>query len=181
MALTKCGSFSLAAAPHHPAGPSADESRRWSNAPEPPVRTRSRAVTLTEAGWRLVPYTDTLHRQIDEARTDARAGFQVSVELAAPQPFAVPGRLLRLDRGDLRPAQPWTRPARFRKPRRLRASDWRRMSPVPALPQPSGIPVRLDLPCFARRWSGSMSWRWTAPGGCESIRPAPFEGEEHEP
>ena len=46
-------------------------------------------MTLTEAGWRLVPYTDTLHRQIDEARTDARAGFQVSVELAAPQPFAV--------------------------------------------------------------------------------------------
>jgi hypothetical protein len=148
MALTKCGSFSLAAAPHHPAGPSADESRRWSNAPEPPVRTRSRAVTLTEAGWRLVPYTDTLHRQVDEARTDARAGFQVSVELAAPQPFAVPRRLLRLDRGDLRAAQPWTRPARFRKPRRLRASDWRRMSPVPARPQPSGVPVRLDPALF---------------------------------
>jgi DNA-binding transcriptional LysR family regulator len=89
MALTKCGCFSLAAAPHHPAGPSADESRRWSNAPEPPVRTRSRAVTLTEAGWRLVPDTDTLHRQVDESRTDARAGSQVSVELAAPQPFAV--------------------------------------------------------------------------------------------
>ena len=35
---------------------------------------------LTEAGWRLVPWTDTLHRQVDEARTDARAGFQVSVE-----------------------------------------------------------------------------------------------------
>ena len=80
MALTKCGSFSLAAAPHHPAGPSADESKRWSNAPEPPVRTRSRAVMLTEVGWRLVPWTDTLHRQVDEARTDARAGFQVLVE-----------------------------------------------------------------------------------------------------
>jgi hypothetical protein len=27
-----------------------------------------------------VPWTDTLHHQVDEARTDARAGFQVSVE-----------------------------------------------------------------------------------------------------
>ena len=34
---------------------------------------------LTEARGRLVPWTDTLHRQVDEARTDARAGFQVSV------------------------------------------------------------------------------------------------------
>jgi DNA-binding transcriptional LysR family regulator len=35
---------------------------------------------LTEAGWRLVAWTDTLHRQVDKARTDARAGFRVSVE-----------------------------------------------------------------------------------------------------
>jgi hypothetical protein len=40
-------------------------------------------VTLTEVGGRLVPWTDTLHRQVDDARTDARAGFQVSDELAA--------------------------------------------------------------------------------------------------
>ena len=35
---------------------------------------------LTEAGWRLVAWADTLHRQVDEACTDARARFQVSVE-----------------------------------------------------------------------------------------------------
>jgi hypothetical protein len=69
-------------------------------------------------------------------------------------PFAVPHRLLRLDRGDLRAAQRWTRPTHFRKPRRLRASDWRRTSPVPARPQPSGDP-RPARPCLVptRRWS----------------------------
>lgn len=96
--------------------------------------------------------------------------------------FAVPHRLLRPDRGDLRAAQPWTRPARFQKPRRFRASDWRRTSPVSCSPasHPATL-FRLDLPCSAQRWSGSTSWRWTAPGGCKSIRPAPFEGEEDEP
>ena len=48
--------------------------------------------------------------------------------------FAIPHRLLRPDRGDLRAAQPWTRPARFQKPRRFRASDWRRTSPVSCSP-----------------------------------------------
>ena len=39
------------------------------------------------------------------------------------------------------------RPTHFRKPRRLRTSDWRRMSPVPARPQPSGDP-RPARPCL---------------------------------
>ena len=140
-------------------------------------------MTLTEAGWRLVPYTDTLHRQIDEARTDARAGFQVSVgpmRVAAIH-IAVPHCLLRLDRGDLRAAQRWTvqlTSESLAGCERLIGDGRAQFRLARSQPAP---PSGWTLTCSARRWSGSMSWRWTAPGGCESIRPAPFEGEEHEP
>jgi hypothetical protein len=93
-------------------------------------------------------------------------------------PFAIPHRLLRLDRGDLPTAQPWTRPARFQKPRRLRASDWRRTSQFLLARSHPATPVRRDPALFRPALVGLESWRWTAPGGCESIRPAPFEGEE---
>ena len=135
MALTKCGSFSLAAAPHHPARPLADESRRWSNAPEPPVRTRSRAVMLTDAGWRLVPWTDTLHRRASRLPGLGRAAGRRS------NLFAVPHRLLRPDRGDLRAAQPRTVQLASKSLAGFGHLIGDGRAQFPARPQPSGDPL----------------------------------------
>jgi DNA-binding transcriptional LysR family regulator len=82
VALTESGSFSRAAARRHITQPAFSRRiralERWTGAP---LFERSpRAVTLTEAGRRLLPWAEMLRRQVDEARTDARAGLPAPVE-----------------------------------------------------------------------------------------------------
>jgi DNA-binding transcriptional LysR family regulator len=82
VALTESGSFSRAAAHRHITQPAFSRRIRaleqWTGAPL--FERGPRAVTLTEAGRRLLPWAETLRRQVDEARTDARAGSRVPVE-----------------------------------------------------------------------------------------------------
>jgi DNA-binding transcriptional LysR family regulator len=82
VALTESGSFSRAAARRHITQPAFSRRIRalelWTGAP---LFERSpRAVTLTEAGRRLLPWAEMLRRQVDEARSDARAGLPAPVE-----------------------------------------------------------------------------------------------------
>jgi DNA-binding transcriptional LysR family regulator len=80
--LTESGSFSSAAARRHITQPAFSRRIRaleqWTGAPL--FERGPRAVTLTEAGRRLLPWAETLRRQVDEARTDARAGLRAPVE-----------------------------------------------------------------------------------------------------
>jgi DNA-binding transcriptional LysR family regulator len=82
VALTESGSFSRAAARRHITQPAFSRRIRaleqWTGAPL--FERGPRAVTLTEAGRRLLPWAETLRRQVDEARTDARAGLRAPVE-----------------------------------------------------------------------------------------------------
>lgn len=82
VALTESGSFSRAAARRHITQPAFSRRIRaleqWTGAPL--FERGPRAVTLTEAGRRFLPWAETLRRQVDEARTDVRAGLRVSVE-----------------------------------------------------------------------------------------------------
>jgi LysR family transcriptional regulator, hypochlorite-specific transcription factor HypT len=82
VALTESGSFSRAAARRHITQPAFSRRiqalEQWTGAPL--FERGPRAVTLTEAGRRFLPWAETLRRQVDEARTDVRAGLQVPVE-----------------------------------------------------------------------------------------------------
>jgi LysR family transcriptional regulator, hypochlorite-specific transcription factor HypT len=82
VALTESGSFSRAAARRHVTQPAFSRRIRaleqWTGAPL--FERGPRAVTLTEAGRRLLPWAETLRRQIDEARTDARSALPDPVE-----------------------------------------------------------------------------------------------------
>ncbi len=76
MALTESGSFSRAASRRHITQPAFSRRIRaleqWTGATL--FERGLRAVTLTEAGRRLLPWAEMLRRQVDEARTDVRAG-----------------------------------------------------------------------------------------------------------
>jgi LysR family transcriptional regulator, hypochlorite-specific transcription factor HypT len=82
VALTESGSFSRAAARRHITQPAFSRRiqalEQWTGAPL--FDRGPRAVTLTEAGRRLLPWAETLRRQVDEARTDVRAGLGGPVE-----------------------------------------------------------------------------------------------------
>jgi DNA-binding transcriptional LysR family regulator len=82
VALTESGSFSRAAARRHITQPAFSRRiqalEQWTGAAL--FERGPRAVTLTAAGRRLLPWAETLRRQIDEARTDVRAGLRVPVE-----------------------------------------------------------------------------------------------------
>jgi DNA-binding transcriptional LysR family regulator len=82
VALTESGSFSRAAARRHITQPAFSRRiqalEQWTGAAL--FERGPRSVTLTEAGRRLLPWAETLRRQVDEARTDVRAGLRVPVE-----------------------------------------------------------------------------------------------------
>ena len=82
VALTESRSFSRAAARRHITQPAFSRRIRaleqWTGALL--FERGPRAVTLTEAGRRLLPWAETLRRQVDEARTDARAALPAPVE-----------------------------------------------------------------------------------------------------
>jgi LysR family transcriptional regulator, hypochlorite-specific transcription factor HypT len=82
VALTESGSFSRAAARRHITQPAFSRRIRaleqWTGAAL--FERGPRVVTLTEAGRRLLPWAETLRRQVDEARADVRAGLEVPVE-----------------------------------------------------------------------------------------------------
>ena len=127
----------------------------------PPVRTRPRAVTLTEAGRRFLSRAETLHRQVNEARTDVRAGLQVSVEplrIAATHSLslsffsdwiaAICGGSALDPFSSLPKASPVV-------------SAWL-ATDEPSSCSPTAIrqrPFGWTPPCSARCWSGSTPWR----------------------
>lgn len=82
VALTESRSFSRAAARRHITQPAFSRRIRaleqWTGALL--FERGPRAVTLTEAGRRLLPWAETLRRQVGEARTDARAALPAPVE-----------------------------------------------------------------------------------------------------
>jgi LysR family transcriptional regulator, hypochlorite-specific transcription factor HypT len=82
VALTESGGFSRAAARRHITQPAFSRRiqalEQWTGAAL--FERGARAVTLTEAGRRLLPWAETLRRQVDEARADVRAGLGVPVE-----------------------------------------------------------------------------------------------------
>jgi LysR family transcriptional regulator, hypochlorite-specific transcription factor HypT len=81
-ALTESGSFSRAAAQRHVTQPAFSRRIRaleqWTGVPL--FERGPRAVTLTEAGRRFLPWAEMLRRQVDEARVDVRVGLQTAIE-----------------------------------------------------------------------------------------------------
>jgi LysR family transcriptional regulator, hypochlorite-specific transcription factor HypT len=82
VALTESGSFSRAAAQRHITQPAFSRRIRalehWTGTAL--FERGARAVTLTEAGRRLLPWAETLRRQVSEARADVRIGLGLPVE-----------------------------------------------------------------------------------------------------
>jgi len=82
VALTESGSFSRAAAQRHITQPAFSRRIRaleqWTGAAL--FERNPGAVTLTEAGRRLLPWAETLRRQVDEARADVRVGLCLPIE-----------------------------------------------------------------------------------------------------
>ena len=82
VALTESRSFSRAAARRHITQPAFSRRIRaleqWAGAPL--FERGPRAVTLTEAGRRLLPWAETLRRQVDEARRTRELRCQHPVE-----------------------------------------------------------------------------------------------------
>jgi LysR family transcriptional regulator, hypochlorite-specific transcription factor HypT len=82
VALTESGSFSRAAARRHITQPAFSRRiqalEQWTGAAL--FERGPRAVTLTEAGRRFLPWAETLRRQLEEARSDVGAGLKAPVK-----------------------------------------------------------------------------------------------------